>query len=228
LIFFHSLPKLPCMHANDVCAVILAGGQSRRMGFNKALLDVGGKPLINVLIDRIRPLTHQLFISSNDFPSYRFLNIPVIPDIYQDQGPLAGFHSIMTRYDFPLYLFIACDLPNLQLSFIRRLITLAAGYDATIPRTHDGISHPLCAVYRRTCFPFIEQALAQGTNKVLETFLEHGLTVKWVGPDEGSFKDSDLANINTPEDLQSFSRASQACDQDSIYSSQPTQDRDIL
>ncbi len=187
---------------DDVCAVILAGGRSRRMGFNKALLDLDGRPLISVVIDRVRPLTDRILISSNDEASYRFLNFPVVPDRFMDCGPLAGFHASMLSNISSLYIMLACDLPNLQSPVLSNLVSLADGVDAVIPRTEDGVVHPLCAVYRRTCLPSIERALQRGTNKVVETFLNDTLVVRWVGPDEGQYREADLANINTPEDLQ--------------------------
>jgi molybdopterin-guanine dinucleotide biosynthesis protein A len=189
------------MDTSDICAVILAGGQSRRMGFNKALLDLGGQPLIRVLVDRIRPVTNRILISSNDCASYRFLNFPVVSDFYRGHGPLAGFHAAMLQQVSSLYIVLACDLPNLRASLLRNLILFAEGFDAAIPRTRDGLAHPLCAVYRRTCLPSVENALLRGANKVIETFLVDKLSIRWVGPEEGQFKDSDLANINTPEDL---------------------------
>lgn len=195
------------MDKRKICAVILAGGQSRRMGFNKALVDVGGQPMIRVLIERVRPLTDQILISSNDDSSYRFLNFPVVPDRFAGRGPLAGFHAAMLSNQCSLYIMLACDLPNLRASVLGNLISLAEGFDAAIPRTKDGLAHPLCAIYRRTCLPSIEKALQQGTNKVIETFLNNTLTVRWVGPDEGMFGDSDLANINTPEDLRKLKSA---------------------
>jgi molybdopterin-guanine dinucleotide biosynthesis protein A len=173
------------------------------MGSNKALLDIGGKPLIQVLINRILPVTNRILISSNDCESYRFLDFPVVPDRFPDNGPLAGFHSAMLRDVCQLYIVLACDLPNLQTRLLENLVSMADGFDAAIPCTRDHVIHPLCAVYRRTCLPSIEQALERGANKVIETFLsDHSLTLRFVDPDEGEFDDADLANINTPEDLQ--------------------------
>ena len=194
------------MVRNDICAVILAGGRSRRMGFNKALIDVDGRPIISILIDQVRQLTNRVVISSNDDSSYRFLHFPVVPDRFAGCGPLAGLHAAMRSNDCSLYIVLACDLPNLQARLLRSLISLAAGFDAAIPRTDDGIAHPLCAVYRRTCLPVIEKALERGSNKFIETFLDDSLSVRWIGPDEGVYGAADLANINTPEDLQKLRR----------------------
>ncbi|MBN1568378.1 MAG: molybdenum cofactor guanylyltransferase [Acidobacteria bacterium] len=172
------------------------------MGSNKALLEVNGQPMISILVDRVRSLTNQIIISSNDDSSYRFLNVPVVPDRFAERGPLAGFHAAMLANTCSLYIVLACDLPNLRASFLNKLIALADGFDAVIPVSNDGIAHPLCAVYRQTCLPLIEKALQQGSNKAIEPFLNDTLRVKWVRPEEGLFADSDLANINTPEDLQ--------------------------
>jgi molybdopterin-guanine dinucleotide biosynthesis protein A len=203
LSFISGLPS-HSMNAADICAVILAGGQSRRMGFNKALLDFGGRPLIQVLAERVLPITNQIVISSNDCSCYKFLNFPVIPDHYQGQGPLAGLHAAMLSNVRSLYIVLACDLPNLQAPLLRNLVSFVQGFDAAIPRTNDGLAHPLCAVYRRTCLPAITNALQHGANKVIETFLDDTLSIRWIGPREGHFREADLANINTPEDLQNL------------------------
>jgi len=176
------------------------------MGFNKALIDVDGRPIISILIDQVRQLTNRVVISSNDDSSYRFLHFPVVPDRFAGCGPLAGLHAAMRSNDCSLYIVLACDLPNLQARLLRSLISLAEGFDAAIPRTNDGIAHPLCAVYRRTCLPVIEKALERGSNKFIETFLDDSLSVRWIGPDEGVYGAADLANINTPEDLQKLRR----------------------
>jgi len=188
-------------NASDLCAVILAGGKSSRMGSNKALLDFGGRPLIGVLADRVRLITNRILISSNDPACYEFLNLPVIPDHHRDRGPLAGLHAAMLWNECSLYIVLACDLPNLRAPLLRKLTSLVKGYDVAIPRTRDGIAHPLCAVYRRTCLPTVENSLLRGVNKMIEILEEPSLSIRWVESEEGGFEDDDLANITTPEDL---------------------------
>lgn len=171
------------------------------MGFDKALLEVGGRPLIGILSERMRRLTDRVLISSNDPGKYGFLDIPVIPDRFAGHGPLAGLHAAMIHQVSDLYVLLACDLPNLPLPLVRKMIALADGYDAAIPRTADGRAHPLCAVYRRTCLPHIEESLRKGERKFIGTFLKRDVSVKWVSPQEGQYGETDLANINTPGDL---------------------------
>src|SRR5262245_66652886 len=77
----------------DLCAVILAGGESRRMGRNKALVEVGGRPLITRVAEQASHLTNQVFLSANDATPYRFLGLPARHDLYPGQGPLCGLHA---------------------------------------------------------------------------------------------------------------------------------------
>jgi molybdopterin-guanine dinucleotide biosynthesis protein A len=171
------------------------------MGFNKALLKVDGRPLIQILSDRMRRLTGRIIISANDPDSYSFLDIPVVLDRFSGHGPLAGLHAAMLEQKSALYVLLACDLPKLPISMLKRMILLSRGFDAAIPRTGDGFAHPLCAVYRRTCLPYIEHALERGEKKFIETFLNNPLSVRWISPEEGRYNETDLTNINTPDDL---------------------------
>ena len=171
------------------------------MGFNKALLEIDGKPLIRILSDRVRNITDQIFVSSNDLFSYGFLGYPVIADEYKEHGPLAGLHAAMLRSTRSLFLLVACDLPNIHESLMRNLIMLAEGFDAVIPMTRDGIIHPLSAVYRRTCLSAVDRQLQLGAGKAVDILLDGTLGVRWVTPEEGQFEDLDLANLNSPEAL---------------------------
>jgi molybdopterin-guanine dinucleotide biosynthesis protein A len=188
----------------DLCAVILAGGQSRRMGRNKALIQVEGCPLIARIAQQALRLTNQVFISSNDAGVYEFLGLPGLPDLYPRQGPLAGLHAAFKKTNRPLVLLLACDLPALHPIMLERLLEFSEGHDAVIPRTSDGRLHPLCGIYRRTCLNPLEQNLRRGINKMTELFRDGSLRVKLVDGRDGLFDDSNLRNLNTPEDLEAY------------------------
>ena len=171
------------------------------MGQNKALINIGGRPLVEIMAERAAPLADKVFISANSPEFFSFLPFPVVPDICPDQGPLSGLHAVMKGHIFTLYITLACDLPGLPASLISRMLDAAEGFDAVIPRTRDGIAHPLAAVYRRTCLPVIEDALRKKANRVIDVFSGGGLRIRWMDPAEGGFTDDDLFNVNTPEDL---------------------------
>ena len=187
----------------DLCAVVLAGGKSRRMGTNKAFVLVAGVPIISRLIDEARLLTDEVRISANDPAPYEPFGVPVISDIHPGQGPLAGLHAgfASTRRSFVLLL--ACDLPRARAEWLERLVALADAWDAVIPRTSDGRVHPLCAVYKRNCLPALERNLQVGINKMTALFDDSSLRVLWLDGRAGGFHDADLVNINTPDDLAS-------------------------
>jgi molybdenum cofactor guanylyltransferase len=108
----------------------------------------------------------------------------------------------MSKNNHQFFFVLACDLPNFQKTLLQQLLSVIEGYDAAIPRSQNGLAHPLCAVYRKTYLPFIEKALQQGANSVINTILDTPLRIRWLDTVEGRFLDTDLANLNTPEDLQ--------------------------
>ena len=189
------------MEICEICAVILAGGQSRRMGQNKALINVGGSPLVEIMAKRVTPLADKVFVSANDPELFSFLPFPIVPDLLPDQGPLSGLHAVMNKHIYTLYITLACDLPDMPVSLIRRMLDVSDGFDAVIPRTLDGMAHPLAAVYRRTCLPVIEDALKKKANRFIDAFPGDTLRVRWMDSGDGEFVDEDLVNINTPDDL---------------------------
>jgi molybdopterin-guanine dinucleotide biosynthesis protein A len=192
-------------HDNGLCAVILAGGQSRRMGVNKAFLEVDGQPLVQRILERVRPWSDEVLLSSNEPYLYGFLGLTVVADRFRGQGPLAGLHAAMLHSSRQLFLLLACDMPGLGESLLRGLVRSIAGFDAAIPRTADGRCHPLCAIYRRTCLPFIEDNLGRRINRVTDILATSRLRVRWVGEAEGGFSASDLVNLNSLEDWVAFS-----------------------
>jgi len=192
------------MNVKEVCAIILAGGNSHRMGQNKALINIGGHPLVEIMAKRASPPAEKVFISANSPEPFSFLPFQVVPDLCPNQGPLSGLQAVMRGHIYTLYIALACDLPRLPASLISRMLDVAEGFDAVIPRTSDGMAHPLAAVYRRTCLPVIEDALRKKANKVIDVFPEGRLRIRWMEPAEGKFTDEDMVNINTPEDLRRF------------------------
>ncbi len=189
------------MPTDEVCGVILAGGKSLRMGRDKALLEVHGQSLIARAASVLSSVSDEIVVSANDPTPYTSLGLQVIADAYPGQGPLAGLHAVMTWTRRPLVLLLACDLPRVHSRMLARLIELSEGFDMVIPQTADGGFHPLSAIYRRTCLPFIEAVLIQQVNKMTAFLANSPLRARWLTSTEGFFADSDLINLNSPNDL---------------------------
>ncbi len=177
------------------------------MGCDKALLEIRGQPLIQNLADAALAVTDEVLIAADDGRPYAFLDFPVIPDMYPGHGPLAGLHAAMRHSTRDRFLLLACDLPNVRAETLRRLIvSCSPDRDVIVPRSADGRSHPLCAVYRRTSLPFIERNLKSGANKVLDLVRDPGLRVHFLDPGAGCFQDSDFLNLNSKKDLEEYLR----------------------
>lgn len=193
----------PCFAAGawslpeDAGAIILAGGASRRMGRDKALLPWNGRPLIAHIAAQLRRFTGDLLVSANDAERYAFLGAPVVPDRRPGDGPLMGLASCLAASTRELNLLVGCDMPHLALPAARALLAQAEGCDAVVPRGPDGYAEPLFAIYRRSCLPVAEAVLARGGRRM--TDLLEAVRVRRVDP-AGLPGDGWRRNLNTPDD----------------------------
>jgi len=187
-------------------AVIIAGGQSRRMRRDKALIEVGGICLIEHVLHALKPLFSEIFINANAPNIYRRFGVPVVHDILPDSGPLGGIHTALTAARSEYVFCVACDMPLLQPPLIRLMQQQVSGYDALVPHTADGF-HPLHAIYATRCLVEIEKLLQERLFKVSALF-DHIHTkfleetdIRSVDPELQSF-----LNLNTQEEFEAFQR----------------------
>ncbi len=147
-------------------AFVLAGGQSTRMGRDKALLELDGRPLIEHATAKLRALGFSPRIIGSRPDLARFA--PVIADNYARMGPLGGIEAALAASDAEQNLFLAVDLPWLPVDFLRWMVKRAGctGAVATLPRVQSR-PQPLSAVYSRAMLPHLKFALAEGDAKVV-------------------------------------------------------------
>ena len=183
---------------------IQAGGESRRMGQDKALISFLGQPLIQRIARRMLPIADEMIVTANQPEAYRFLELPIFPDIRIGQGALGGLYTALASASQPLVAVIACDMPFANPELIKQQARLleTEGTDVVIPRMPNGFE-PLHAVYRRaTCLPVIEWALNNQQLKLISWFSK--VKVRSLSPEECRISDpGNLAftNVNTPEQL---------------------------
>jgi molybdenum cofactor guanylyltransferase len=186
---------------SPVSAIIQAGGQSRRMGRDKALIDYQGRPIIAHVIETLRALADDIVIVSNRSDLYSSFGARVVADYDPPCGPLGGLAAGLQALNTELALVVACDMPFLNVNLLRWLIDLADGYDAVVPQSGTEFE-PLHAVYRRDCYHPIEQRLQRGERRVISFFADVRLRpvpeVEWRLLDPGG---RSLINLNTPDDL---------------------------
>ena len=182
----------------DAAAIVLAGGRSTRMGTDKSMLPIGGRPMIEHICQQLRGTFTRVLVSANDAEKFAFLGLDVIPDRVPDQGPLMAVASTLEASDSELNLVVGCDVPRIELPIVRRMLAEAGEADMVIPVTRDGKQQPLFAVYRRGVRRSMDAALESGVRRFSDVY---GLCkVRFI-----EFGDADrLVNLNTRADYEQF------------------------
>jgi molybdopterin-guanine dinucleotide biosynthesis protein A len=176
--------------------VILAGGESRRMGRPKALLPIGERTLVQAVIDRLREACDDLLIVTNTPEPFRHLGVRTVPDALPGRRSLVGIFTGVLRIGGPAFV-CACDMPFINPALVRYLGSLIGGVDVVIPRK-DGEYEPLHAVYTPACLEPIRRWTKRGGRNT--AFLGE-VRVRVVEPEEIRRYDPDLhsfENVNTP------------------------------
>ncbi len=187
-----------------ITIVVQAGGESRRMGQNKALLSFLGQPLIARVIERVRGLADEVLITSNTPEEMRFLNLPVFEDVLPGSGALGGLYTALLAARHPLVMVVACDMPLIRAELLAEQARLlqVEGADVVIPVSTEGWE-PLHAVYRReTCLPAVKAALDAGQRRMISWF--DAVKVRRMEPEETRRLDPQgrsFLNVNTPEEF---------------------------
>lgn len=189
--------------------VIQAGGESRRMGADKALLPFLGQPLILRPLSRLAGLADEVLVTSNHPERYRFLGLTPIPDLLPGCGALGGLFTALSVAKYPYVAVVACDMPfaSLEIFALELGLLQETSVDAVVPRFAGG-TEPFHAVYRReSCLPFVRSALQAGKRRVDSWFSE--VKIHYLEPEEMHPYDPEglaFLNINTPEELQEAER----------------------
>lgn len=204
-------------------AMVLAGGDSRRMGFDKAFLKMpDGRTLIEVTLAKLASLAEEIMLVTNQPPKYEPLGAKVVADIYPGKGSLGGIYTGLREASHFHSLVVACDMPFLNPHLLRYLLSLAPGYDVVVPRAvpwGDGVArkgrdtakgrslHPLHAVYSKGCLAPMERLLEKGDLRIISFYPQ--VRVRYVEEKEiRAFDPERLSffNINTPRDLEMAQR----------------------
>jgi molybdopterin-guanine dinucleotide biosynthesis protein A len=151
--------------AGDVTGFVVAGGRSRRMRRDKALLPWGAGTLLDHAVDRLRGVEDDVRILCGAEPRYAERGLPILTDAVADAGALGGVLTGLQALDRPAGLFLAVDLPLVTVELLRRLLDLAPGWDAVVPVASAG-PEPLCAVYARACLDPVRRRIQAGELKM--------------------------------------------------------------
>ncbi len=194
----------------EVASIVLAGGKGLRLGGSKALEVVGGRRLLDRVVERLRQVGGRILVVTSreqlDILT-EFDHDAVLVDVYPDMGPLGGIYTGLMASPCQYNIVVACDMPFLSVRLLRYLAKLCRGFDAVVPSLSPGTLEPLHAVYSRSCAGAIKARLDSGDLKV-DAFLR-GVRVRYVERAECLKLDPQLLsffNINHPADLELANR----------------------
>jgi molybdenum cofactor guanylyltransferase len=187
------------LDSQQISAVILAGGMGRRMGGqDKGQLELNGRPLIEYVLETIRPQVKTILINANRHQAeYARYGYTVVPDLLQGyQGPLAGFASGIRAATTSYIVTLPCDGPFSPPDLVARLATALDKQDADIAVAHDGERlQPVYALLPVRLSASLESFLAAGERKIDLWYAKH----KMVRVDFSDVANT-FRNINTPQD----------------------------
>jgi molybdopterin-guanine dinucleotide biosynthesis protein A len=174
---------------------VLVGGNSSRMGRDKARLPFQGKTLVEHVAAVVAEAAGSVtLVGAPD--RYASLGFPMLADKRTGAGPLAGIYTALAASPADWNLIVACDMPSISAPFLRSLIAAAQSSDADclLPAGPSGLPEPLCAVYHSRCLDVVGAALDRNVRKITDALA--GLRIAtWSTPESAWFR-----NVNTPEE----------------------------
>jgi molybdopterin-guanine dinucleotide biosynthesis protein A len=190
---------------SDVTPIVFAGGLGTRLGgVKKALIDVGGRPIAERVLDAVRPLGggNDVIVVDNDDSLAALPGVRIVPDQETRAGVLVALQSGLSAAATELCLVVACDMPFLNPYLLRWLVELSSDYDVVMPVT-EGQMDPMHAVYRReSCLLAIDRAIQRGDKRMISYLGD--VRVREVKDEKLRLHDPNLYsffNVNTLEDL---------------------------
>ena len=180
--------------------VVLAGGKSSRMGQDKALIEIGGRSLLDLALDKLDPHVQELLVIG-DPAKYGHAGPFVIADEWPGKGPLGGLTTAMRYASNDRLLVIACDLPGLTPAFFERLKPLLGAHtEAVVPR-HDGLIEPLAAAYHRNAQPAFRRCVELDILKMSDALKQVRTHIVDLVPASEGWPADLFRNVNAPGDL---------------------------
>lgn len=208
-------------------AVILAGGENKRLPLIKGFLEIEGKKIIESCIEVLDEICEGVVISTNNPERYCYLGVPMVGDVVRHKGPMTGILSALVSLKVPEVFVVACDMPFIKPALVRDIVdkwmqntansspvtrhsSLKNGWDALIP-IFDNKPQPLLGIYSRSLINKIENSISEG-NRGLRKFLK-GINVRYINENEVRSLDPEgrsFVNINTLEEYKRVIKSGEA------------------
>ena len=201
------------MTKDNVIGAVLAGGRGRRIGCDKATVELNGRPLISYPVGALRSagLAVALALRSGQEMLAGLEDVSFVHDEFEGAGPLGGLHALLKWMPSEWALVVSCDQPFVPVNLLHGIMSHSdCTADAVVARTAERLQ-PMPGLYRKTCLPFVEEALAKG-KMGLRDLLHHIRLYELEGEeiDRLDLEHASFININTPEDLANARRLAAA------------------
>ena len=192
------------MTKDNVIGAVLAGGYGRRIGCDKATVELDGRPLISYPVGALKSagLDVVLALRSGQEMLAGLDDVSFVHDEFEGAGPLGGLHALLKWMPGEWALVVSCDQPFVRVNLLHGIMSHSdCTADAVVARMSECLQ-PMPGLFRKTCLPFVEEALAKG-EMGLRNLLHHIRLYELEGEeiDRLDFERSSFININTPEDL---------------------------
>lgn len=184
-----------------ISVAVLAGGKSRRLGQNKAFVQLGRRLVVERVLDVVTTLSNDVLIVTDDLVNYRGLGQRLVTDAYPGCASLGGIYSGLWAARHEQMLVVGCDMPFLNVALLEYMVALSGHHDVVMP-SYDSYIEPLHAIYHKRCLPVMARLIQAGNLRIAEVF--DAVTPRLVTARELDIFDPhklSFFNINTPQDL---------------------------
>jgi len=185
-----------------ITGVLLTGGESRRMGRNKALLEIDGKSLIERNLEVLSHVCSEVLISSREEALYQGYGYPIITDVVIGKGPLGGLYAVLQKARYEQLFLVGCDMPFLQEEAIRIMFAQMEDYDAVVLDVHQKL-HPLHAFYHKRIMGLVEEKMRNDQLRITEVLKECNtkiLLAEEMNLTNKKLVEDSVWNVNTPDE----------------------------
>nr|WP_274386075.1 molybdenum cofactor guanylyltransferase [Paenibacillus polymyxa] len=198
-----------------VTGIIVAGGRSRRMGQDKALLEIDGATMLERMYTTLQQAAQRVVVVTRDNQGYGLSGMETVSDVFRGMGPLSGIHAGLSASTTEWGMVVACDMPFVQPEVLHDLLAVTKKWtelqgtrepalQAVIP-SMDGRIHPLLAVYHRSVLPSAEECLRSGRLRLTDWLDKLNVRYATVEDLPGVSEDmwhKAVFNMNNPQDYQ--------------------------
>ncbi len=205
----------------EITGILMVGGESRRMGKNKAFLEIDGRPLIERSLEVLSGACREVLISSREVNAYTGYGFKVVPDIIKGKGPLGGLYSVMQQASYDYLFLVACDMPLLNEKAINFFYRKVENNIAVVPDVL-GKWHPLHAFYNKMLLSLIQDRIYEDKLSLID--LVKVCKARIVGLTEEAMSDRDRKiieqsfwNANTPEEWEFIRKKVKPSTNSSLY-----------